>query len=551
MTRPSQQYWFLFIVFAALLSFYDPQKFVVLELFGRFYNGFFPRIHSLGLIVLWMISLYAAWLVLIYEHPYRRLVGVWIIGTLIVNAAFYEITKNSFNEYYYGISLAEFHHAYGMVKNHGWHLFMTVVDDASIVAMAIGGMRFLFRRWNFKLDFTRRHLAFVSAVVVCGFIQVFKYKTNFSATPSFVSVPASIAYHHKYALYDGPRHPVTTAPTNTPDADILMVVVDESVRADLMSANGYQYETTPFLAKNIQSVNFGIAASSANCSKYSNTILRNALPRRKIPDKKQLSLQEPSLFQYAQKAGYHTVYITNHMQPGQTFDNGMNAADMPFIDSFVSATEKPTCDYAGDCVLIERLAPLIKAHKKIFIYMNKNGVHYPYENAYPHPQALSIDKSIPLIMHNYLCGMRWSADTFMQHLMHQLEQSSRDYLVFYTSDHGEDIENVGSRNGHGSFVGGNWKQAAVPLIVLSNQKDILAFYRKVQTQAANKASHFEIAPSLLVHMGYNRKWVHKHFDAPFHSWVKADQRFYSGNIYQMGHWNDFQPDRSSQSRSQQ
>lgn len=531
-----------FVIFALIVTYYDPQKHVVYELFGRLRSGGFPRMHSLGLIALWLASLYTYWLLLIYNYKYRKIVEAWVICMLIVNASYFDITKNTFNEFYYGISLSEIAHGYGLIKNHGWHLFMTVVDDVSIMFMVISGLRYLLRRWKMQLHLQARHALLAIAVVIVGFVQVFKYKTNFSAVPSAISVPATMTYHHMYSLYEGPRDHVQASASQTSDADVIILIVDESVRADLMSANGYAFATTPFLQQLPQKVNFGIAASSANCSKYSNIILRNVVPRKNLPDKKQLSLHEPSLFQYAQNAGFHTVYITNHLQPNQRLDNGMNAHDFDAIDTFVNVTKAPKCDYSGDCGITEDLVPIVQSHQKVFVYMNKEGVHYPYENSCPRHVDLKTDDNLSHIMKNYLCGIRWSSDTFMKELLHRLDALSKTYLIFYTSDHGEDVENVQSRNGHGSFLGGNWKQAAVPMIIISNVKSILSHYRSIRANVMNQTSHFDIAPSLLVHMGYNHNWVVEHFDSPLRIGKSSDQRFYSGNIYQMGHWNAFKPE---------
>ena len=113
-------------------------------------------------------------------------------------------------------------------------------------------------------------------------------------------------------LYAGPRLPVPVelVPREKSDADVVILIVDESMTADFLGINGFDRPTTPYLASTAsQYVNLGTASSGGNKSATSNMILRSGLRVDQVPDGAQLSLRCPNIFQYARKAGYWTAYI--------------------------------------------------------------------------------------------------------------------------------------------------------------------------------------------------------------------------------------------------
>ena len=68
-----------------------------------------------------------------------------------------------------------------------------------------------------------------------------------------------------------------------PQVEKIVLIVDESIRADILGINGYPAATTPWL-RTIDSgiVNFGLAASASNCSDYSNLMLRTGIRKASV-----------------------------------------------------------------------------------------------------------------------------------------------------------------------------------------------------------------------------------------------------------------------------
>ena len=86
----------------------------------------------------------------------------------------------------------------------------------------------------------------------------------------------------------------------------IVLLVDESVRGDYIDwTPGNSY--TPALATlHPRLADFGPALSGGNCSHYSNALLRFTASPQELGH---AVLETPTIWQYAKKAGYRTVYI--------------------------------------------------------------------------------------------------------------------------------------------------------------------------------------------------------------------------------------------------
>ena len=84
------------------------------------------------------------------------------------------------------------------------------------------------------------------------------------------------------------------------------MLIDESVRPDYINWK-IGNSMTPHLAANADKIaNFGNAVSGGNCSSYSNALLRFGGTANNIVKS---MTTNPTIWQYAKKAGYRTVYI--------------------------------------------------------------------------------------------------------------------------------------------------------------------------------------------------------------------------------------------------
>ncbi len=185
-----------------------------------------------------------------------------------------------------------------------------------------------------------------------------------------------------------PMAPATAAQA-TPIRRIVMMI-GESVRGDYIDwkpGNPYTPELAALKAKG-QIVDFGPAVSGGNCSHYSNAILRFGAKENAVG---RAMLSQPTLWQFAKKAGFRTVYIDgqagfNH-NPGK-LQNFMTQAEASDIDGFYALGEKIPTPQLDD-KLLDIVMNEIKPDKPVLIYANKNGAHFPYDQGYPKARACS------------------------------------------------------------------------------------------------------------------------------------------------------------------
>ncbi len=161
----------------------------------------------------------------------------------------------------------------------------------------------------------------------------------------------------------------------------IMVLIDESVRADyinLLPGNPY---TPRFAGLADKFVNFGPAASTGNCSSYSNVLLRYGVSRLDIIGGVN---KNPSLWEYAKRSGYRTVFIdaqAGNISNAGLMQNFMTMQEKSQIDGFYAIRDIPGADADGK--LAEIITKELAGDKPVFIYANKNGAHFPYDHAYP------------------------------------------------------------------------------------------------------------------------------------------------------------------------
>jgi len=185
--------------------------------------------------------------------------------------------------------------------------------------------------------------------------------------------------------YYGPRDTIQYRANALPKNNIIFIV-DESVRADHFSLNGYERPTTPYLSELQASGllhNWGIGVSGGTCSKTSNILLLTGVT--KLPDTEDRVKRNPSVFQYAQAMGYKTYYFDGWLN---AYWNGTRD-DLNYIDNWWHAdyfeTDPP---YDTDFNIAKTTANIVSESAGNFIWINKRGVHFHYNNNFPEDKAL-------------------------------------------------------------------------------------------------------------------------------------------------------------------
>jgi len=367
----------------------------------------------------------------------------------------------------------------------------------------------------------------------------------FDRYPSFFRVPSMLVFAGLSRVYDGERSEVSYSGSLDPQVEKIVLIVDESIRADILGINAYEKDTTPFL-RSLQTgmVNFGLAASSSNCSDYSNLILRTGLRKDEIPDDDQMSLKQPSIWQFTRKAGYHNVYMdAQSAEEWANYQNFMNKHEASYVDELDRVRQEIA--YESDGVAREKLIDLLKQPGKTFIMLNKYGIHFPYFRSYPKEYNIftpALELGEPMnnrekSLNSFMNGVRWSVDDWFKNLLSE-SGKFKNYLIIYTSDHGQNIVDDGTLATH-CRPRANRFEGIVPMMIFSNDAAILERFRAVQGTSFDKTSHYQIFPTLLGIAGYKASWIRSHYGASLSDPPGTSPEFFVGDLHGRGsvrHW---------------
>lgn len=279
------------------------------------------------------------------------------------------------------------------------------------------------------------------------------------------------------------RYHSPTKPQNN-----IVLVIDESIRGDHLSINGYERETTPFLDALSQEDSFhnwGLAVAGATCSHPSNSLILTGV--RPGLDDFGKTEDYPTIFQYAKAMGYVTYYMDAQTN---TFWNGLTNSDVVYLDSWIKAKDLGN-DIQSDFRAADRIARIVSSGTGNFIVLNKRGVHFLYEGSYPPEAAVwgptpgEYTSQPELVTNPYDNGLRYNVNTFFERLLADpdiLEHTT----ILYTSDHGQTLfEN----NVSWLHCNATLQEATVPLFLIGNGL--------TPPDGPYAASHDNIFPTLL------------------------------------------------------
>lgn len=290
----------------------------------------------------------------------------------------------------------------------------------------------------------------------------------------------------------------TTVPTNN-----IVFIVDESVRGDHLSLNGYNRQTTPFLDQlNNQGFikNWGLAVAGATCSMTANNLLLTGL--HELPDLDFKIYKLPTIFGYAKAAGYKNFYFdgqVSHLWNGKP-------TDIADFGEWVTAKDfKDKSSHQIDAEIARRVREITENSTGNFIWINKYGIHKPYENSYPNSENIwlpissgddttafyssNIDRET--LINTYDNAIRYNSVSFFTALLG--EGLAKNTFYVYTSDHGQTLRENGATASHCS----NTKsEAIVPLFIIADPQNL----PEVDTNF--KASHSNVFAALLDLMNF-------------------------------------------------
>ena len=320
----------------------------------------------------------------------------------------------------------------------------------------------------------------------------------------------------------GPRQPVSLAHGAAPMARDIVLVIDESISGNYLDLNTPAGVTTHLAQAQpaVDIINFGYAASIANCSADTNITLRYGGTRG---DYLRINSTLPSIWQYAKRAGLGTVYIDGQ-RTGGNLQNLMNETEKRDIDQFIQFDDTPVVQ--RDIAAQARLVALLNDGKAQLIVVNKVGAHFPVHDKYP-DAFMHYQPALPrgrftdvadlgtrdgfdgrsedwvLYRNAYKNTLLWNVGEFFRRLFAEADLSQA--VVIYTSDHGQDLHERGNP-GLNTHCDSDPvpEEGLVPLVVIQGKGLKTLDWQAHLADNRNGSSHYNIFPTLLLLMGYDR-----------------------------------------------
>jgi len=260
--------------------------------------------------------------------------------------------------------------------------------------------------------------------------------------------------------YHGPRDDLPPFPASQRPLDSIIYVIDESVRGSNLSLNGYPRATTPFL----QSLetrgllkNLGICAAAGSFTHISNAYLMTG--HNVFPDDDFRTEKNPTIFDYAKKMGYETIYIDINRVYLASLKKAAGDGPVRSLDRWLDEWSFDELDIDLDTMkdvgVARFISSLLNERGGYFIFVNKKGLHFHYRNNYPDDTASTIWKPVmkasesldpspagrEKLVNTYDNGIRFQVDEFFRVLVS--ETANQNYAILYTSDHGQTLAEQG------------------------------------------------------------------------------------------------------------
>ena len=229
----------------------------------------------------------------------------------------------------------------------------------------------------------------------------------------------------------------TVATHDSDSAEVVILVVGETARAESFQLYGYDRPTTPHLCqmKN-RLVTFTDVLTQSNTTHKSVPMLLSAVSAEDYDS----IYHQKGVIAAFREAGYHTIFASNQ-RPNHSFIDffGEEAHEVTFLKN----EEESKAHY--DTELLQFVSKALKqGHRRLFIVLHTYGSHFNYNERYPKSEAIFLPdtpadaeyKNRPMLINAYDNTIRGTDQ--LLHSLITMTDTLRTALL-YTSDHGENI----------------------------------------------------------------------------------------------------------------
>lgn len=305
-----------------------------------------------------------------------------------------------------------------------------------------------------------------------------------------------------------PRKIPTAEDLTTPKAKNIIIVMDESIRWDMIDLNHETIShpsTTPSLLDFSKETlfNFGPTLAFSNCSNSSNFAIRKS--PRLGKEASDLFIDKSTIWELALQAGFKPyLFDAQHNGKGHNF---YTAQELQEVENIRAS------DITQDgeiFTLIEEAMSEDDSPK--FIYIGLKGAHFPYVNygfkEYFQPAMKNTnlhDATPEEALNSYKNLVRANTDGFFSALKHFLNQHP-DTLLIYTADHGQDLSNPKGKKTHCDLRNPSIDEGVVPMLLFNPQAFHSPFLTQFTENRGLPSQHF-IPPLLLHFLGYSEEAI--------------------------------------------
>jgi len=292
---------------------------------------------------------------------------------------------------------------------------------------------------------------------------------------------------------------------------LYILIIGESARRQSMSAYGYERNTTPNMMDNINrtEIKSGVydSVSSGISTRLSVPLLLSTV---NVINKEDLG-SSPTLPHIFNDIGFQTKLISNQQAGGR--NNDMIALISNKMKDFTYLSDSDdTRGYDVD-IIPHIMTGETKKGRGTFMVIHLMGSHWKYNQRYPADFAT-------------FSGMGERVDTYDNSILYTdyiiglvvdiIKESNRPIQLFYTSDHGENLNDSGDGNYLHAIKEMTEYEVKVPFLFVSN----LAFYNKYKNKVDrvlgrkyNPVSHDNISHTILGLAGiYDKNYYKKEYD---------------------------------------
>jgi glucan phosphoethanolaminetransferase (alkaline phosphatase superfamily) len=504
------------------------------ELAGRVPDAADALLHGervlgvMGLAVVWLLSIGSCLLIAFCGSFYlRALFSIVFCASAIFVTSYDLAMSESLQVAQFERMTAEFRFlSQGVSQNQGSFNLAVLFSLPLTVGILLPSQQRFSKRRAVRLTLAGCLTSMVAVLLVAGLCWARGGNTNDDGYPAFIRPTAywsAITVDNLLGSGSVRHIPAQGSPSEDDAAQNIVLVVDESVVADTFGRDPRLRINPQLGALASYVIDFGAAASGANCSAASNLLLQVG-PR--FAHAKQDLATYPWIWEYAAKAGYTTTYI-DMQNTSDVLHNGMTASEHALIDHIIVA--KPGLVADNDRFAGEQVAQLLHGSKKNFIYVNKVGGHFPYDSKYPASAAtykpvlgfggnpfkatvggqpaswlssMSDNAGTTPFKNSYRNAVEWNFQSFFGEI--QDGKWLGTSILIYTSDHGQNIfRDRGRANTHcTSGTDAAPSEGRVPLLFITGMPHWVGLLTDAAHQNYGRVSHFNLFATLLGFMGF-------------------------------------------------